>query len=193
METVSVFLKKNRQIEKFLKKKWYLKYSQNEKKISKAIDNILHSREVDSSSAFLLLFNIIEIFNISQKQEKFAFTVDKKSISDHLNTTLKNYLVHKKDQKEFEKKIRGITDKLEFKPFKSPLDETLRINNIDPEIFGYVFGKLKKTRDSITHGSLRSIKPDELQLQVYCMRKIAICLVLSQLGFKNDLNKEFPE
>ncbi|RXM52983.1 MULTISPECIES: HEPN domain-containing protein [unclassified Chryseobacterium] len=193
METVSIFLKKNNRIENFLKKKWYIKYSQNEKKISKAIDNILHSREVDFSSAFLLLFNIIEIFNIKQDQEKFAFNTDKKSISDQVYKSLKNYLVNKKDQMEFEKKIRGTIDKLEFKPFKSPLEETLRLNNVDPTIFGYTFAKLKKTRDSITHGSLNSIKPDQLQLQVYCLRKIAICIVLSQLGFKNDLNKEFPD
>lgn len=192
METVSVFLKKYGQIQKFLKRNWYLNYYKNEKKISKAIDNLLHAREVNPASAFLLLFNIIEILNINQKQEKFTFNTEKNVIAKDLHETLKKYLTIKKEHEEFEKKVRGAIDKLEFKPFKSPLEETLRINNVDPQIFGYSFSRLKKTRDSITHGSLKSIKEEDLQLQVYCLQKIARCLVLSQLGFKNDLKKNSP-
>lgn len=192
METVSIFLNKYGQIQKFLKSKWFLNYNQNEKKISKAIDNLLHAREVNPASAFLLLFNIVEIFNINQKQEKFSFNTDKEAIAESMFQTLKPYLTLEKDLAEFEKKVKGVIDKLEFKPFKSPLEETLKLNNIDPQIFGFSFSILKKTRDSITHGRLNSIKEDDLQSQVYCLRKTAICLVLSNLGFTNDLNKNFP-
>ncbi|KIC61333.1 HEPN domain-containing protein [Chryseobacterium taiwanense] len=191
MESVSEFLKNNNRIEKFLKNDWYSNYIKNEKKITKAIDNILHAREVNPASAFLLLFNIIEIFNINQKQEKFNFNTEKKVISESLLETLKPFLSNKEDELEFEKKLKGTVDKLEFKPFKSPLEETLKLNNIDPSTFGFKFGTLKKTRDSITHGSLNSIKEEDLQSQVYCLRKIAICLVLSNLGFKDDLNTNF--
>ncbi|WP_123912733.1 HEPN domain-containing protein [Chryseobacterium pennipullorum] len=188
MESVSEFLNKNYRIEKFLKNDWYSNYIKNEKKITKAIDNILHAREVNPASAFLLLFNIIEIFNINQKQEKFSFNTDKKIISENLFDTLKLYLNNKEDEAEFEKKLKGAIDKLEFKPFKSPLEETLKLSNIDSSAFGFNFGTLKKTRDSITHGSLKSIKEDDLQSQVYCLRKIAISLILSNLGFKDELN-----
>jgi len=69
------------------------------------------------------------------------------------------------------------------------LEETLKINNIDPTTFGFTFTKLKKTRVIITHGSLNSIKEDDLQSQVYCLRKIAICLVLANMGFKGGITK----
>lgn len=190
--TISDLLVNSKRIEEILKTNWYNHYIKKEKQITKAIDNLLHAREVNPGAAFLLLFNIIEIFNISQKQEKFSFTSEKKIIAENLFDTLKNYLKEKNDEEEFAKKIIGTVDKLEFKPFKSPLEETLKINNIDPTTFGFTFTKLKKTRDSITHGSLNSIKEDGLQSQVYCLRKIAICLVLSNLGFTNDLNKNLP-
>ena len=56
---------------------------------NKAIDNYLHSREVDLSASFLLLFNIIEIFNIKQEIEKFDFN---KSKDENFNKILIIYL-----------------------------------------------------------------------------------------------------
>jgi hypothetical protein len=101
----------------------------------------------------------------------------------------KQYLTDKNDEIEFEKKLEGVFNKIEYKPFKSPLEETLKTNNIDPTKFGFTLNKLKRTRDSITHGSLNSIKEEDLKLQIYCIRKIAICLILSKFGLKDDLHK----
>jgi hypothetical protein len=71
IDTIFEFLSTTYRIEKILKTKWYLHYLNNRSKFDKAIDNYLHSREVESSSRYLLLFNIIEIFNQSQAEEKF--------------------------------------------------------------------------------------------------------------------------
>ena len=183
------FLKENYNIEKILKTNWFTYYKENEKAITKAIDNFLHAREVSLGASFLLLFNIIEIFNINKNQEKFKFNISKEEMNKDILSQLKQHLTDKKDEIEFEKKLESVFNKIEYKPFKSPLEETLKTNNIDPTKFGFTLNKLKKTRDSITHGSVSSIKEEELKLQVYCVRKIAICLILSKLGFKDDLNK----
>lgn len=180
-------LKENYNIEKILKTDWFTYYKTNEKFITKAIDNFLHAREVSLGASFLLLFNIIEIFNVNKNQEKFKFNISKNEMTRDISSQLKQYLSDKNDEIEFEKKIESVLNKIEYKPFKSPLEETLKNNNVDPTKFGFTFNKLKKTRDSITHGSVSSIKEEDLKLQVYCMRKIAICLILSKLGLKDDL------
>ena len=102
---------------------------------------------------------------------------------------LKSDLNETENIEEFKKKVDSITNKIEFKPFTSPLEETLILNNINPNSFGHKFSKLKKTRDKITHGSLSSISDDILQSQLFSLRKIAISLILSNLGFKNDLKQ----
>lgn len=180
------YLEKNFNIQKILKTDWFNYYNNNETSLTKSIDNFLHAREVDLSSSFLLLFNIIEIFNINKKQEKFTFKVEKKQLKAEIFSHLKSFLSDKEEEVEFDKKVESLVNKLEFKPFKSPLEETLQNNNIDPIKFGFTFNKLKQTRDSITHGSLNSIKEEELKLRVYCLRKIVICLIFSKLGFKDD-------
>jgi len=183
------FLKENYNIQKILETDWFSNYKTNEKAITKAIDNFLHAREVSLGASFLLLFNIIEIFNINKNQEKFKFNTYKDDIVKDIFSQLKQYLTDKNDEIEFEKKLESVVNKIEYKPFKSPLEETLKINKIDPTTFGFTLNKLKKTRDSITHGSVSSIKEEDLKLQIYCVRKIAICLILSKLGLKEDLNK----
>ncbi|MNL18269.1 hypothetical protein D3C87_1394090 [compost metagenome] len=84
----------------------------------------------------------------------------------------------------------GLINKISIKPLKSPLEETLKLNNVNPLVFGFAFKKLKETRDKLTHGSVNSIKEEDLKLQIYCLRKIAISLILSNLGLKDDLKKD---
>lgn len=189
LTSVFHFLKNNYNIEKILKTDWFENYTKNEKQLNKAIDNFLHAREVSLGASFLLLFNIIEIFNVNKNQEKFKFSANKDEITNVLFSKLKKYLSDKNDEVEFQNKVKNVINKLEFKPLKSPLEETLKSNNIDSTKFGFTLNKLKKTRDSITHGSINSIKEEDLKLQVYCLRKIAICLIISKLGLKDDLNK----
>jgi len=183
-------LEENYNIEKILKTNWFDYFLGNETKINKAIDNYLHSREVELSSAFLLLFNIIEIFNINQTQEKFQFNGLKEENFSKAYELIKESLADDEDVNLLKNKWDGLINKISIKPLKSPLEETLKTNNINSLAFGFSFKKLKETRDKLTHGSVNSIKEEDLKLQIYCLRKIAISLILSNLGLKNDLKTD---
>lgn len=185
--TVFYHLEKNCRIEKILKTDWYANYLKKEKQFDKAIDNYLHSREVDLTASFLLLFNIIEIFNIKQEIEKFTFKESKEDNFRKAFELISSSLEQKEDIDLLKDKWNGLINKIEIKPLKSPLEETLKLNSINPLDFGYSFNKLKKTRDKLTHGSVNSISEKDLKPQIFCLRKIALRLILANLGLKNDL------
>ena len=185
--TIFYHLEKNYNIDKILKTDWFSNYLKNERKFDKAIDNYLHSREVDLNASFLLLFNIIEIFNIKQEIEKFEFNESKEGSFNKAFELISQTLENEEDKELLKDKWNGIINKIEIKPLKSPLEETLNYNNINPNDFGFSFGKLKKTRDKLTHGSVNSVKEKDLKSQIFCLRKIALRLILANLGLKNDL------
>lgn len=181
------YLESNYNIQKILKTDWYLNYTKNVQKFNKAIDNYLHSREVDLSASFLLLFNIIEIFNIKQEIEKFDFKKSKEENFNKAFELISQTLENSEEIELLKDKWNGLINKIETKPLKSPLEETLNLNNINSNDYEYSFGELKKTRDKLTHGSVNSIKEEVLKSQIYCLREIAIKLILANLGLKNDL------
>lgn len=187
--TVFNLLENNYNIDKILKTHWFEQFILKENKLKKAIDNYLHSREVDFSSSFLLLFNIIEIFNVNPQIERFEFNDLKDENFKKAYKLISESLLYEKDIDSLRNKWDGLISKISIKPLKSPLEETLRLNNINPLHFGYSFDKLKKTRDKLTHGSVTSIKEEELKSQIYCLRKISTSLILSNLGLKDDLKK----
>ncbi|WP_194768786.1 hypothetical protein [Tamlana sp. I1] len=180
-------LDKNYNIQKILKTDWFPNYLKKEPQFDKAIDNYLHSREVDLNASFLLLFNIIEIFNIKQEVEKFEFKESKEDTFNKAFNLISQTLENEQEKELLKDKWNGLINKIEIKPLKSPLEETLNLNNIKPTDFGYTFGKLKKTRDKLTHGSVSSIKEKELKSQIVCLRKITLRLILANLGLKDDL------
>lgn len=183
-------LEKNHNIQKILKTDWHRNYLRKKKQFTKAIDNYLHSREVGLSASFLLLFNIIEIFNIKRKVEKFDFNESKE---ENFAKAFELLSMSLKDDNDFEllkDKWSGLINRIEIKPLKSPLEGTLKLNSINTLDFGHSFGKLKKTRDKLTHGSVSSIKEDDLQSQIFCLRKIAARLILANLGLKQDLKRQ---
>jgi tetratricopeptide (TPR) repeat protein len=185
--TVFYHLEKNCRIEKILKTDWYANYLTKEKQFDKAIDNYLHSREVDLTASFLLLFNIIEIFNIKQEIERFVFKESKEDNFRKAFKLISSSLEQNEDIDLLKDKWNGLINKIEIKPLKSPLEETLKLNSINPLDFGYSFNKLKKTRDKLTHGSINSISEKDLKSQIFCLRKITLRLILANLGLKNDL------
>jgi len=187
--TIFNLLENNYNIDKILKTHWFEQFILKENKLKKAIDNYLHSREVDFSSSFLLLFNIIEILNVNPQIERFEFNDLKDENFKKAYKLISESLLDEKDIDSLRNKWDGLISKISIKPLKSPLEETLRLNNINPLDFGYSFDKLKKTRDKLTHGSVTSIKEEELKLQIYCLRKISTSLILSNLGLKDDLKK----
>jgi hypothetical protein len=184
--SVFFYLRHKSNLNELLKTDWCSNYLKQEKKIDKAIDNYLHSREVNLSASFLLLFNIIEIFNVQKKSEKFTFNDSKEKIFSEAFELLATSLQDNNDIALFKSKWNGVINKIEMKPLKSPLEETLIRNGISPENCEFQFVKLKNTRDKLTHGSVSSIKEEDLKLQVICLRKIASLLILANLGFMSD-------
>lgn len=185
------FLKENYRIEKILHTDWFNHYMSNRKKLDKAIENYLHSREVDSSSKYLLLFNIIEIFNLKQDIEKFKLNDLQEENFKKALELIEATLADKNEIDLLRDKWKWSTNKLILKPMKSPLEETLKQNGIKVERFGFSFKSLKDVRDKLTHGSVSSIKEEKLKEYTYAIGKISISLILSQLGFKNDLRHDF--
>lgn len=180
-------LKEHYNIQKILETNWHKFYSKERKKINKAIDNYLHSREVDLSASYLLLFNIVEIFNIKQDIEHFEFNSKKQNQFDEAFKLISDSLKNKEDEELLRNKWNWVQNKIAIKPMKSSLEETLRINNIDADRFGHSFSHLKKTRDKLTHGSVNSIPDKKLKSQIRCLRKISACLILANLGLKEDI------
>ncbi len=180
-------LEHNYNIQRILKTKWFDNYILKKDKFDKAIDNYLHSREVNLASSFLLLFNIIEIFNQKQEIENFAFDNTKDENFDKAFDLISSSLTNKADKELLRDKWLGIKNKMEIKPMKSPLEETLLSNNINALEFGYAFTQLKKTRDKLTHGSISSINEKNLKSQMYSLRKITLSLILAHLGLKGYL------
>lgn len=189
LSVINRFLEKNYSVEKILKTEWHLEYLKKKTKFDRAIDNLLHSREVENSSKYLLLFNIIEIFNINQNIEKFEVNSLKDVNLRKAQELFEKTLTNSEDIKLFRKKWEGIINKVYIKPLKSPLEETLKSNNINTEDFGYTFNELKSVRDKLTHGSTNSINEEKLKNYITVMRKICICLILFQLGFGDEIKK----
>jgi len=84
-------------------------------------------------------------------------------------------------------KWKWTIEKLITKPMGSPLENTLIQNSINAENFGFKFKELKTVRDKLTHGRTSSIDDEKLKLYTYAMAKISISLILSKLGFKEEL------
>lgn len=187
ISTIFSFLSENYRIEKILKTNWHINYLNNRSKFDKAIDNFLHSREVENSSKYLLLFNIIELFNQNQIEEKFEVNNLKAQNLKSALDLLEKTLVNKNDIELFRDKWEGLINKIYTKPLKSPLEETLKSNGICSENFGFSFSELKKVRDKITHGSVNSIRDEKLQEYIYAIRNICVSLILSQLGFRDEI------
>lgn len=187
--TVFRMLEKNYNIQRILKTDWSLNYFLKKDQFDKAIDNFLHSREVNLSASYLLLFNIIEIFNTKSETEKFEFKDTKKENFAKAYDLISKSLTNEDDIEQLKDKWDGIMNKIELKPMKSPLENGLLINNINAQDFGYSFSRLKKTRDKLTHGSINSIKEEDLKLQMFSLHKISLSLILANLGFKDELKK----
>ena len=187
LSLINRFLEKNYSIEKILKTKWHTKYLLKKAKFNKAIDNLLHSSEVESSAKYLLLFNIIEIFNNTQNIEKFELNDLKEKNINEAKDLIEKILKNSNDLDLFSEKWNGLINKVFIKPLKSPLEETLKSNNIFVEEFGFSFKELKTVRDKLTHGSTNSINEENLKSYISALRKICICLLLSQLGFEDEI------
>lgn len=187
ISTIHRFLKTNSRIEKILTTNWFEKYIIEKVKIDKAIENYLHSREVDGSAKFLLLFSNIEIFYGKDEPVKVELNeLKEENFAKALKLIIES-LADINDSKVVENNWQRTINNLTTKPMGSPLENTLIQNGIYAENYGFKFNELKNVRNKLTHGSVSSIDDEKLKEYIYAMSKISISLILSKLGLKDDL------
>ncbi|MBA7547205.1 hypothetical protein ES705_39611 [subsurface metagenome] len=115
--------------DKFLQASWQNQALKNFKKLSKVIELFNQSNIVDYSSRFLIRFNIIEVCMGGKKttEPKFTEILSRYEKTEKYNKALSILLqtVTKEEHCDFENKWKGIINKIEYKPIKSPLENIL--------------------------------------------------------------------
>ncbi len=181
----------------FMKSNWQQSALQNFKKLSKSIEMFIQSHYVDSNSRFLIRYNIIEVCmsGIKHTDEKFKTIISdveiKKKYNEALNILLQT--INPTEHEEFIKKWDLIPNKLSYKPMKSSLLTFLEKEGFNPLEFPITLDVLKKMRDSITHGSIEKINPNELERANIMLYRISGILILNLMGIKDwSFNKDIP-
>lgn len=172
---------------KFLHASWQKETLKNFALLSKAVTLFNQSHLVDSSSAFLIRYNIIEICN-KQKQsnEKFTLTLNKKQTkSKHDEALIKLLETIKSDEhEEFKKRWLNVQTLLQNKPMKNQLLSFLVSQNLDPQTFPVKIKDIKELRDNITHGSIEKVNLEQLRKANILLYRICGILILNLMGIK---------
>lgn len=164
-------------------------YNENRDKLDKSIENFIQSRLVDGTSRFLLRYNIIDICmkGILQDNEKYncILSEGEKKLKYINALEIIKETVDEKDWESFETKWETVKLKMEYKPMKSHLEDFLTQQNISINEFPITLNKLKKIRDKITHGSVNSVKQEQLDTANILVYRINVVLILNMLGIKD--------
>jgi hypothetical protein len=179
---------------KFLQASWQNETLTNFALISKTITLFNQSHLVDSSSAFLIRYNIIEICD-KQKQDnvKFTFVFNKKITKAKQNEALEKLLetIEQNDHEDFKKRWQNAQTVLQNKPMKSQLVSFLENQNLNPQTFPVSIKDLKALRDNITHGSIDKVDTEQLRKANILLYRISGILILNLMGIKEwQLNIE---
>jgi len=140
---------------------------------------------VGGSSEFLIRFNIIEICRGgNRKEDEFISILDKeeknKKYVEALAMLLKT--VNTEDHSDFITKWEGVVKDLVYKPMKSPFITFLESQNLAPLKFPIGVDAIFKIRNSITHGSLKRVKHEQLEKANILLYRITGILILNLLG-----------
>ncbi len=172
---------------KFLQSNWQKETLKNCDLLLKVITLFNQSLLVDSSSAFLIRYNIIEICD-KQKQnnEKFTFALNKKQRKAKRDEALEKLLetIKRTEHEEFKKRWQNIQTLLQNKPMKNQLVLFLESQNLDPNSFPIKVKDLKELRDNITHGSIDNVNLDLLRKANILLYRISGILILNLMGIK---------
>ncbi|MBA7515105.1 hypothetical protein ES705_07143 [subsurface metagenome] len=179
---------------KLLQENWQPKTFANFKKLSKAVKLFNQALLVDSSSEFLIRYNIIEICNDGQQSnEKFKEVLKRKSRKKKYDEALKLLLqtISPEEHTAFASKWNSLSGKLTTKPMKSPLLLFFESQNLKPSDFPISVKEIKELRDNITHGSIAKINLEQLRKANILLYRITGILILNLIGIdKWELNKE---
>ena len=154
------------------------------------------SHIVDSSSRFLICYNIIEICNYGSKhsEEKFKQILKGKIQQKKYNEALQLLLltIDPIDHKDFSNKWKSLSGNLVKKPMKSPLLSFFEKQNLNPSSFPISVNGIKELRDNIIHGSIDKIDYDLLEKANILLYRITGILILNLIGiYEWELNTEF--
>ena len=182
-------------LDKFLQANWQDQALMDHKKIRKVIELFNQSHIVDYGIRLLIRFNIIEICMGGKKsaEPKFTEIISKEEKNKKYNEALSIILetVNKDEHQDFENKWKGVINKLEYKPIKSPIEAFLKNNGLPIDEFPVTISELKKIRDNLTHGSIDRIDPIKLERSNMFMYRISGILILCLLGIKDwELDKD---
>lgn len=165
--------------------------------LSKAITLFNQSHLVESSSAFLIRYNIIEICDKhKQSKEKFTFTLTKKQRKERQDEALNKLLetIKIEEHEEYKKRWNDIQALLQNKPMKNQLVSFLESQNLDPKTFPVTIKDLKELRNDITHGSINGVNAEQLRKANILLYRISGILILNLMGIKDwKLNTEITE
>lgn len=171
--------------DKFLKTNWQDHALQNYPLLSKVTRLFNQALLVDSSSEFLIRFNIIEICDTRRKvADKFQLRLKgnakKKKYNEALDILLET--IDPKDHQHFRNKWNTLSGKLDTRPMKSSLASFLESQNLKTEDFPISVNELKTLRDNITHGSISNVDSELLRKANTFLYRINGILILNMLG-----------
>jgi hypothetical protein len=179
-------LKNYWQQEKFLAELNYDVLFEKYSVLLKIINKYIQSQQVEDSSGFLILFNIMEIImNRNQKIEvEFTHLGSKKERQRKYKKALNILLetIPETEYSEFSNRWKGIISQLKYKPMKSPLNKFLINNNLNPDKFPVTLDKILEIRNNLTHGSIKSVHPDELTKTTNLLYRISGILILNLMS-----------
>lgn len=173
---------------KFLQSNWQKETLKNFDLLSKTVALFNQSQIVDSYSAFLIRYNIIEICN-KQKQDnvKFTLALNEKQTKAKQEEALEILLetINTNEHEDFKKRWFNVQALLQNKPMKNQLVSFLESQNLDPKSFPVSIDDLKKLRNNITHGSIDKVNAEQLRQANILLYRISGILILNLMGIRD--------
>jgi hypothetical protein len=172
--------------DKLLSSDWQKSSLANYDKLVNVVSRFLHATEVYDSSKFLIYYSIIEYLKATDSviKSEFSFAGTKNDRAKLYNKAIEELLeiVIKSEQEEFKAKLTSLKSDLKFRPMKRPLEEFLLKKKIEIKDCQINFNKLVEIRNSLIHGSSKSILSDELDKANKLLYRICGILILQLMG-----------
>lgn len=177
----------NWEFDRFLQASWQKDTIKNFKLLSKAVALFNQSLLVDSSSEFLIRFNIIEVCN-KQKQNKNKFTLvlNNEQVKAKRDKALALLLetIAPDEHDEFKKRWQNVQVQLQDKPMKKHLVSFLESQRLNPNEFPVKIDDLLMLRNNIIHGSIDKVDAELLRKANILLYRINGCLILNLMGIE---------
>lgn len=179
---------------RFLQSGWQKETIKNFALLSRAISLFNQSHLVDSHSAFLIRYNIIEVCDKHKRGNlKFNLVLNEKQSKIKHDEALLKLLetIDESEHDEFKKRWYDVQAQLQNKPMKNQLASFLESQNINISTLPIKLRDLKRLRDDITHGSINKVNAEQLRQANILLYRLNGILILNLMGIKDwKLNTE---